>query len=396
MASPFNIKARMWIRGRINWKSELKKAVGEENKLIWVHCSSLGEFEQGRPFIEELHDKGEKVLLTFFSPSGYENQKDFKAAFHVSYLPADSLKNAQTFLEIASPKAAFFVKYEFWFNYIEMLRRKKIPLFLISGVFRNEQYFFKFYGRYFAKQLKTLKHLFVQDESSKLLLESIGIDQVSISGDTRIDRVLNITSKPMDISEIEQFAGNSHLFVAGSTWPEDEELLSELYAEFKGLKLVIVPHDVSSGHIENISKKFPSAMLFSEFQNNKIETDILIVDVIGKLSSLYRYAHFAYIGGGFGKGIHNTLEPAAYGIPIAFGPNYHKFKEAREMLASNGARLIKDLSDLRKYILDMQEENVKIMGEINKSYIMENLGATKIIVEKLENLNLIQKDIVIN
>lgn len=396
MASPFNIKARMWIRGRINWKSELKKAVGEENKLIWVHCSSLGEFEQGRPFIEELHDKGEKVLLTFFSPSGYENQKDFKAAFHVSYLPADSLKNAQTFLEIASPKAAFFVKYEFWFNYIEMLRRKKIPLFLISGVFRNEQYFFKFYGRYFAKQLKTLKHLFVQDESSKLLLESIGIDQVSISGDTRIDRVWNITSKPMDIPEIEQFAGNSHLFVAGSTWPEDEELLSELYAEFKGLKLVIVPHDVSSGHIENISKKFPSAMLFSEFQNNKIETDILIVDVIGKLSSLYRYAHFAYIGGGFGKGIHNTLEPAAYGIPIAFGPNYHKFKEAREMLASNGARLIKDLSDLRKFILDMQEENVKIMGEINKSYIMENLGATKIIVEKLENLNLIQKDIVIN
>ena len=386
----------MWIRGRINWKSELKKAVGEENKLIWVHCSSLGEFEQGRPFIEELHDKGEKVLLTFFSPSGYENQKDFKAAFHVSYLPADSLKNAQTFLEIASPKAAFFVKYEFWFNYIEMLRRKKIPLFLISGVFRNEQYFFKFYGRYFAKQLKTLKHLFVQDESSKLLLESIGIDQVSISGDTRIDRVWNITSKPMDIPEIEQFAGNSHLFVAGSTWPEDEELLSELYAEFKGLKLVIVPHDVSSGHIENISKKFPSAMLFSEFQNNKIETDILIVDVIGKLSSLYRYAHFAYIGGGFGKGIHNTLEPAAYGIPIAFGPNYHKFKEAREMLASNGARLIKDLSDLRKFILDMQEENVKIMGEINKSYIMENLGATKIIVEKLENLNLIQKDIVIN
>lgn len=381
----------------MNWKSDLRKAVGEEKNLIWVHCSSLGEFEQGRPFIEELHNKGEKVLLTFFSPSGYENQKNFKAAFHVCYLPADSLKNARSFLEITSPKAAFFVKYEFWFNYIEMLRRKKIPLFLISGVFRNDQYFFKFYGRYFAKQLKTLKHLFVQDETSKILLESIGINQVSISGDTRIDRVWNITSKPLEIPEIEHFAKNSSLCVAGSTWPEDEELLSTLYREFKGLKIVIVPHDVSSNHIQNIRKKFPAAILYSEIQNSEMESEIIIVDVIGKLSSLYQYADFAYIGGGFGKGIHNTLEPAAYGIPIAFGPNYHKFKEARDMLARNGARLISDLSDLRKFLLEMQDESiVKIMGDINKSYITENLGATKIIVEKLESLHLIQREIKIN
>jgi 3-deoxy-D-manno-octulosonic-acid transferase len=228
LASLFNGKAKQWVKGRENWELTISEIVKNTDDLIWFHCSSLGEFEQGRPVIDALAKRGEKVLLTFFSPSGYENLKDYKAAYHVCYLPLDTNSNAKKWINLVKPKAVIFVKYEFWYNYILQVNKSNIPLFLVSGIFREDQYFFKFYGKWFAKQLRSFAHFFVQDKLSKDLLKTIGIDQVSLSGDTRFDRVIDISSNPKDIPAVEAFCHEGITMVAGSTWPKDEELLLQL------------------------------------------------------------------------------------------------------------------------------------------------------------------------
>lgn len=389
--SIFNTKANKWVKGRKNWKNELREKVGDQNDLFWIHCSSLGEFEQGRPLIEALQEKGQKVLLTFFSPSGYENQKNFKAAFHVAYLPLDSLLNAKAFIDIVNPKAAFFVKYEFWFNYMKVLKTKKIPLYIVSGIFRRDQYFFKTYGKWFSRQLKSIEHFFVQNEQSKLLLKSIDIEQVSICGDTRFDRVVRISSNPLKLENVKNFTENSSVIIGGSTWLEDEKIISKAYFKYENVKFIIVPHEVNEGRMKEINELFNNEGIYlSEIDSSDNSGRLLIVDSVGKLSSLYQYAHFAFIGGGFGKGIHNTLEAAAYSLPIAFGPNFSKFQEAQDLVERKGAFVIEEAGQLLTFIEKVIQENEgQKLGSINRKYVEEKQGATSKILNELSQSSLI-------
>ncbi len=380
VASFFNKKAKLWLDGRRKWSQELKEKLGTQKDLIWVHCSSLGEFEQGRPVIEKLNEKGEKVLLTFFSPSGYENLKNFQAAYHVTYLPLDTKKNAEKFISMVRPKAVLFVKYEFWFNFIRTSKKAGIPLFLISGIFRPEHYFFKWYGFWARKQLRNFTRFFLQDGESQKLLNEIRINNTDVCGDSRFDRVYEISKKPKDVPEVEHFGKDFKLLIAGSTWKEDEVVLNSFLSENSDYKLVIAPHEVDESRISSIHALFGQCQNISSYDTNK-DCRVLIIDKIGLLSCIYRYGKIAFIGGGFGKGIHNTLEAAVFGLPVIFGPNYSKFREARELIEKKAAFSINEGFEMKEIIAQNDMEKA---GEMSARYVRENVGATDFILRHLE------------
>lgn len=396
LASFFNEKARKWRTGRKDILKKLKETIQESGQpLAWFHCASLGEFEQGRPVIETFRKKfpSYKILLTFFSPSGYEVRKNYKEADYVFYLPLDTPNNAKQFIDIIKPSIAVFVKYEFWFNYLGELKKRSIPTFLISARFRDDQYFFKNMGRSFRKYLRFYTSIFVQDEDSETLLKDFRINNVVLCGDTRFDRVIDISRQPFPNPIIEKFKNKQPLLLCGSTWEEDEKLIFPMYANLIRLglktKLIIAPHDVTEARIKNIQQKYPTALRYSSAtENNAAPANVMVIDTIGVLSYLYRFADIAYIGGGFGKGIHNLTEAAVYGIPVLFGPNYKNFTEAKELQKRRGGFSISTIDELSSKVSKLltDAEYRKISGEAGASYILSGKGATEKIISTLEKI----------
>jgi 3-deoxy-D-manno-octulosonic-acid transferase len=389
LAATFNVKAAQITKGRKNVFTALSKEIIHDRPIIWVHCASLGEFEQGRPLIEAIKKQHPhyQVFLTFFSPSGYEIRKNYELADYICYLPADTKKNAVKLIDLVKPEMVFFIKYEYWFHYINELKNRNIPLYLVSAIFRKNQVFFKnsFYGNWYRKLLNGVTHFFAQDEQSVNLLHSIGIGNVTRAGDTRFDRVAGIAKAAKDLKLIEKFKADQVLIVAGSTWKPDEELLIEFIHSHPEVKMVIAPHETKRANIERLISKLKSPVIcYTEASEDAvINSQVLIVDTIGLLSSVYRYAELAYIGGGFGVGIHNTLEAAIYGIPVVFGPNYLKFNEAVAMKNLGIAYPIQNYDELKtcleKLIADTEKR--KQISSASKSYTQLNIGATQKIIE---------------
>ncbi|HXB41360.1 MAG TPA: glycosyltransferase N-terminal domain-containing protein, partial [Bacteroidia bacterium] len=394
-ASLFNHKAKLWVKGRKNIfekiESTLKEKIKPGDKVIWFHCASLGEFEQGRPVLEKLKRQNVKVVLTFFSPSGYEIRKNYEHADAVFYLPVDFNSNAKKFIELVKPNTAVFVKYEFWLNYLAELEQKKIPAYLISGVFRHSQHFFKWYGKNFFKALKGFKTLFVQDENSLNLLKKHGFTNGELAGDTRFDRVMQIIENKKSFPEIEKFCGSSPVIITGSSWPKDEEMILEvskkLKKQFADLKLIIVPHEIDEASLSNtLNLVKNSGLAYAKFsEENYLGKDILVVDTVGMLSQLYQYATLAYIGGGFNNGIHNILEVMAYGIPVSFGPNYHKFVEAHEAEKLEIGKPVHNEAELFAFCSELlsNEEKRKNISVKIKAYMQSKVGATEKICKSL-------------
>ncbi len=394
LASFFNGKARKWINGRKGILRKLNAYAGDNsNKLIWFHCASLGEFEMGRPVIEMIKNEHPeyKILITFFSPSGFEVQRNYTLADYVYYLPADTPKNARKFIEIIKPTAAVFIKYEFWFNYINELKKKSIPVFSISAVFRNEQHFFKWYGAWFRKHLNIFSWIYTQTKDSKQLLESIEINNVSISGDTRFDRVLETVSRAEELPLIKEFAGSSRVFVAGSSWHPDEEVYLKTCVENSDeIKLIIAPHDVSENRITSIEKKIDKPTIrYSQLEKAQLNNEhILIIDSIGLLARIYRYSYLAFIGGAFGSGLHNILEAVAFGCPVFFGPKNEKFWEAATLAHKGGAFVVKSESEFIQHYEKLISDNdyYAYCSEICKTFIKDNSGGSKLITNGILNV----------
>jgi 3-deoxy-D-manno-octulosonic-acid transferase len=328
-----------------------------------------------------------QIVLTFFSPSGYEIRKNYPGADCISYLPVDSPGNSVKFVNLIDPEFVIFVKYEFWNNYISALYKKDIPLYLISGIFRPEQHFFKWYGSFFLNMLMKFKKIFVQDRRSFDLLSDMGMENISLAGDTRFDRVVQITGSAKDIPQLEQFRGDEKLFLAGSSWKQDEEIIAEYINNFPDrMKWVFAPHEIDEQNIERLEKLFNvSHVRFSEFNEASAGARVLIIDNIGMLSSAYKYAYIAEVGGGFGKGIHNILEPACWGIPVLFGPNHSKFREAVELKNSGGARSFVTYYDFKKILDDWLTDRYSYAhsAEVAGKYVKENTGATEIFIKEL-------------
>ena len=392
IASFFNKKAKLWTDGRKNIIPIIKKDFASISaKTIWIHSASLGEFEQGRPLIEALKSQYPhiKIVLTFFSPSGYEIRKDYPLADFVYYLPSDSPKNVKAFISTIKPSIAVFIKYEFWYNYMHELDMQKIPFIYISAIFRPKQLFFKPCGTWFLNHLKKVNHFFVQNKESYQLLKAKKIHQVSISGDTRFDRVTSILKQAQKNEIIKAFKGTSTLFLAGSSWPKDEEIIKQLSLHYPDLKIIIAPHLIDDHHIHQIKALFPNAITYS--QTNKEEASkasVLIINNMGMLSSLYQYADYALIGGGFGAGIHNTLEAATYGMPIFIGPNYHKFQEAKDLINQNVISVFNHAEELRKEfeMVSNNKEHYSNIVKTSKEYVQRNSGATDLIMKKISDI----------
>jgi len=391
LASLFSAKAKLWINGRKHIFSKIELALhSNSSPLIWFHCASLGEFEQGRPLIEKIKKEypSHKIALTFFSPSGYEIRKNYSGADYIFYLPIDTTTNAKKLVSLLNPQLAFFVKYEFWFNYLNELKSRAIPTYLVSGIFREKQHFFKPYGNWFRKQLSCFTHFFLQDKTSEQLLNSIGYTNTTITGDTRFDRVYeiskNITSYPL----LELFCNNSQLFIIGSSWPDDEQLIAQASKALTTYKLIIAPHEIDEKHIQTIEEKFRvygNCVRYTKATDASIiKANVLIIDNMGMLSSLYQYGTIAYVGGGFWKGIHNILEAATFGLPIIFGPNYHKFLEAKELISQKGAFAINGLADLETTVSFLNiKSNYESASSSSKKYIQSNIGATNKILSSI-------------
>jgi len=397
VASLFNPKAALWVKGRKNIFLRMEAALKQADpygsrKRVWFHCASLGEFEQGRPVIEAYRKKypDHLIFLTFFSPSGYEVRKNYTGADLVFYLPADTPANVSMFLGLVKPESVFIVKYEYWFNYLKQLAKAGIPVYIISAIFRGEQHFFKAYGGWFRNRLHTITRFFVQDQDSGKLLASIGISNFTLSGDTRFDRVAAIAGEKKVVPLLDDFCRGFKVLITGSSWPEDEKILFSLIREKRpGIKFVIAPHETSPARIAAIMAEVPAkAVRYSEANSANISSsDVLVIDSIGMLSALYRYADVAFIGGGFGAGIHNILEAAAFGVPVIFGPNFEKFKEARELLKQGGAFGITDAEGFRKaaiLLLSDQDFHQKSAG-VCRRYMTENLGATDTIMRHISS-----------
>jgi len=390
LAAPFSRKPRKMMKGHWVVYDILRQQVDREERYIWFHAASLGEFEQGRPLIEMIRAKypDYKILLTFFSPSGYEVRKHYRGADIVCYLPFDKPRNVKKFLDIASPCMAFFIKYEFWKNYLDELHKRRIPVYSVSSIFRRDQIFFKWYGGTYRKVLKDFDHLFVQNEASKRYLSKIRINRATVVGDTRFDRVLQIREEAKELPLVERFkGGNSFTFVAGSSWGPDEDLFLEYFNSHPEMKLIIAPHVIDENHLVEIIGKLkrPYVRYTRADERNVMKADCLIIDCFGLLSSIYRYGETAYIGGGFGAGIHNTLEAAVYGIPVIFGPNYRKFMEAVQLLESKGAYSIKDYGELHT-LLERFRTNERFMRETGTNagyYVTSNAGATEKIMRMI-------------
>jgi 3-deoxy-D-manno-octulosonic-acid transferase len=393
LVSLFNKKAKKMLAGQKKTFSVLAENIDPHARYIWFHTASLGEFEQGRPLIEKIRrEKSEyKILLTFFSPSGYEIRKDYAGADVVCYLPFDFRSNARKFLDLAKPEIAVFVKYEFWMNYLNCLKKRNIPTYIISAIFRPSQIFFRWYGYRYRNVLNDFNWFFVQDENSSKLLERFGHHNITISGDTRFDRVYQIAEQRKKLPLIEKFVHKTKekqlILVAGSTWDKDEEILIPFFNQHSEIKLIIVPHETKESRItEVINHLKRSYSLYSQSDEKKIEkVDCLIIDCVGLLSSIYRYGKIAYVGGGFGVGIHNVLEAAVYGIPVLFGPNHGKFKEAKELIAFKGAFPVPNEEDFPVQMnnLLVYPELIQSTGENAKNYVINNLGATQKIYNKI-------------
>lgn len=393
IASLFNDKAKRWKQGRSGIFENLQKTFSQvKEPIAWFHCSSLGEFEQGRPVIESFRQQKPdcKILLTFFSPSGYEVRKDYAGADYVFYLPLDTYSNAKRFVGIVKPKFAVFVKYEFWYNYLQQLHKTNVPVYLISAKFRPDQYFFKGYAAWFRKQLNEYRKIFVQDADSEKLLKDAGITNVEVAGDTRFDRVIAISQQAKPDALVQAFKGNSKLWVCGSTWPDDEKSIHYTFDKVKGagenIKLLLVPHEIGESNINRILSMFPGSGRYSSARESEVgKLDILIVDKIGLLSSLYQYGDIAYVGGGFGKGIHNLLEAAVFGIPVLFGPHHQKFNEATELIKCKGGASVSTPVELLKCVMHLiQDQDLrKKYGEHAKSYVFNARGATDKILTEL-------------
>jgi len=392
----YNHKAKLWVEGRKNWQQHLEATLKPGEKRIWIHCSSLGEFEQGRPLVELLKRQypGYKIVITFFSPSGYEACKNYVHADYIFYLPLDSGANAHDFVTAVDPSLVIFVKYEFWHYYLTELKARHIPLLLVSAAFREEQVFFKRYGygNFFRNMLQCFTHIHVQDVTSAKLLESIGIkNNVSITGDTRYDRVTAIASGIRAIPEIEQFRGGNKILIAGSTWPGDENILHQCLPMLPaGWKMIIAPHEVDTKHIRQVQELFAyDAALFSTLATNPSQYDkrILIIDNIGMLSSLYAYGDIAWVGGGFQKGgIHNVLEPAIFGLPVVIGPVYQKFVEAVKLVSVGAVFPIEDAASARAILANLvndAQQRQQIHTAL-RQFMTDNTGAAQHIADQVK------------
>ncbi len=392
----FNNKIKLFITGRKHVYSTLQKNITPSDNVIWFHTASLGEFEQGLPVIKKVKQEfsNYKIVVTFFSPSGYEIKKNSPVADIITYLPLDTKSNVRNFLNKVNPKLAVFVKYEFWPNYLKELQKRAIPTVLISGIFRPSQPFFKWYGGFMKQSLKAFSHFFVQDNQSKSLLNSLGFNNVTVSGDTRFDRVLEIYSKAEPLDFVETFKNNQLCVVAGSTWPEDEKLLVDFINNSTNnkIKYIFAPHNIKPELIAKLKKSFSNkkVVLYTEKdQKNLADFTILIVDTIGLLTKIYKYADIAFVGGGVGNtGLHNTLEPAVYGVPIVIGNKYKNFKEARDLVAKGGIVPIKNQEELNTIftkLINNPDYRTKL-GNLNRAYVEQNGGSNIQIVHFIRKL----------
>ena len=418
IAAYWNPKAKLWVAGR----KQFPNINDNREKTIWMHCASLGEFEQGRPLLEAVkrHYPEKKIVLTFFSPSGYEIMKAYKAADHIFYLPMDSRINAAKMIEVINPDLVLWVKYEFWYYYLTELKTRNITVLMVSGIFRQSQPFFKWYGAIWQKMLQRFTHFFVQNDESMELLSSVGIkENVSISGDTRFDRVIEIAEKFEPLPLIEKFCGDSKVMVAGSTWQEDEEELTHYVKNNPQIKFIIAPHEIDAENLKDVKKEFPTSIFYSEWkeliektagsnkkENNAISPfrpapagsdggwglNVLIIDNIGMLSKLYHYADITFVGGGFGEdGIHNVLEAAVYGKPIIHGPQYEKFAEAVDLVECKAGIPVNNALALEKVLTELwnNEDLLKEKSEAAKKYVYSKAGATKKIMDYIQEKRLL-------
>ena len=402
LASLFNTKAKKWVQGRKHVFENLEKAILPGEKIIWVHCASLGEFEQGKPIIEKLRatGTGHRILLTFFSPSGYEAQKDYKGADWVFYLPLDGPGHAKRFLEIVHPSLVIFVKYEFWYYYLKKIKYRGIPLLLVSALFRKDMPFFKWYGGLQRKMLSRFDHLFVQNVTSKQLVDEIGLKDIcTVSGDSRFDRVIEIANQWTAIPAIEQFIGNDKAIIAGSTWPEDERILQKAFVSIhdNSLKLIIAPHEINEKHIDDLQKLFPDSIRFSRLPtpDSRLPT-VLIIDNIGMLSQLYKYAYITYVGGGLSTlGVHNVLEAAVYNKIVLFGEHFRKYNEAIELVLSGGGITFNDVKRngmMLKEVIEallVNKEEYNYRSKAAGDFVRSNKGATQKIIQFIQEKRLL-------
>jgi 3-deoxy-D-manno-octulosonic-acid transferase len=389
----WNPKARLWLRGRKGGVSGL----GPNPKLIWMHCASLGEFEQGRPLLEMIRKQypDTRILLTFFSPSGYEVRKNYSGADHVAYLPMDSKKAAREFLDTVQPSLVLWVKYEYWYYFLLELKKRSIPTLLVSGIFRDDQPFFKWYGRLHRYMLESFSHFFVQTTDSKALLEKIGFAKnVTVSGDTRFDRVIEIAERFTAIPLVESFCGTHPVIVAGSTWTEDEEELDHYANTNQHIRFIIAPHEVHEEHIKQIERLFKNTVRYSRLETagNAADKNVLIIDNVGMLSKLYKYATITYVGGGFGDdGVHNVLEAAVYGKPVVFGPEYDKYVEAEDLVDAGGGFPIENALELEQKLNSLLTDLVQYEASCAaaRNYVYSKKGATESILQYVQEKRLL-------
>lgn len=383
LSAPFNKKAALFVQGRKDIFTRVSRLIHPDKRPVWFHFASLGEFEQGRPVLEALKSQypEKPLIITFFSPSGYEVRKNYPLAEAVCYLPLDTASNAHRFVKAIHPEIAIFTKYEYWYHYFDTLYRKEIPIFIISGIFRPDQVYFKWYGGFNRSILRRVQHFFLQNEESKQLLSGLGLHNTSISGDTRFDRVASSMANPGTFENIRCFCKDAPVLVAGSTWPADEELLVTLAQRHPDWKFIIAPHETDISRVKALRKQFPDSSRYTEMKDKVPGTQTLIIDTIGILSSVYQYGKIAYIGGGFGAGIHNTLEAAAFGLPVLFGPRYEKFQEAKDLIKAGAALSIKNAEELEAAFSKLQSDESP--GKTAARYVASHTGATAHILSYL-------------
>lgn len=386
-------KIKLWAEGRKGLIKKTEALFKDKNEdVIWFHCASLGEFEQGRQLIEDIRTDYPtyKIVVTFFSPSGYEMRKNYAGADYVLYVPVDTRMGARRFVKAINPKIVIFVKYEFWNNLLRESKKAGAKLYVVSAIFNPKQYFFKWYGAIGRKALRYFDQIFVQDKESVKLLSTIGINRVTVAGDTRFDRVRSLAKNAKVIDQMEHFATTDRpIFVAGSTWEPDDNIILDMVRDFPQMKFVIVPHELPRQKIVSLKERCEAlgrkTICYTE--NSTEEADVMIIDTVGVLSSTYRYATIAYIGGGFGVGIHNTLEAATYGLPIAFGPNYQRFAEARDLVSIGSAQSITDSSELSQWTTRLLKNKIyyRKCSDDSREYVASKIGATSKIIEYIKN-----------
>ncbi|MDX5319759.1 MAG: 3-deoxy-D-manno-octulosonic acid transferase [Bacteroidota bacterium] len=388
LASLRSEKAKKWIAGRKDWRSKLPGP--KKGKRYWFHCASLGEFEQARPLIDHYSKEGISVCITFFSPSGFEQRQDYAQAEWVGYLPFDGRRNAEDFLNALQPDRVFFVKYEFWYQYLKACATRQIPLFLVSARFRSSQVFFKSYGGFYRSLLTYFTHIFTQDEVSVSLLKNIGVNPVSFAGDTRFDRVAQLPLSQKEFPDIERFCAGLPTLMIGSSWPPEEALVEEIIEAYPDWKWIIVPHEVGDENIQRILTRFEGyAVRYSQLNSTDFSAlSVLVIDQVGMLGQLYRLADLVMVGGGFANALHNILEPAAWGKPVLFGPDTRKYPEGEELIQAGGAFQVKDAEDLKTFLEKVEQGDwASTAGEASRHWIQRGIGAATKIMEQVESLS---------